>query len=98
MGQLRNDLFQAALASLKVTDPSLKAQYDKWREAGQARVRGNEEALRRMNEMREAGERALATQPTATQPSTTQSTAPVAPPMEPATRPAPIDPIAPAGN
>lgn len=98
MGQLRNDLFQAALASLKVTDPTLKEQYDKWREAGQARIRGNEEALRRMNEMREAGERALATQPAATQPATTRATAPVAPPMEPATKPASTDPVAPAAK
>lgn len=98
MGQLRNDLFQAALASLKVSDPALKAQYDRWREAGQARIKGNEEALRKMNEMREAGERALATQPTTTQPATAPDAAPVAPPMEPATKPASTDPVAPAGK
>ena len=97
--QMRKDLFDAAMNSLRVTDPTLAAQYTKWQQDGRARVSGSEEALKKITEAREAAERAAATQPATTLPGTIPATAPAAaPPMEPATKPAPIDPIAPAGK
>jgi foldase protein PrsA len=95
MGQMRKDLFDAALASLHVHDPVLAAQFDKWQTEGKARVRGNEEALKKMNEAREAAEKAAATQPATTGPASAPA---VVPPMEPATKPAPVPPTAPAGQ
>jgi hypothetical protein len=96
MGQMRKELFDAALTSLHVNDPTLAAQFDKWQTEGKARVRGNDEALKKMNEAREAAEKAAATQPATTGPASTPA---VAPPMEPATKPAPVvPPTAPAGQ
>jgi foldase protein PrsA len=96
MQQARADLFQSALASLKVTDPTLKAQFERWNDEGKARRGGREEALRKMDDARDAAEAASATQP-GTQPATAPTTDP-APPAPPATQPAPVPPTAPAGQ
>jgi len=81
MKQLRNELAQDALKTLKIYDPVLKAQFDKKISDGNAQVKGKEETLKKLTEEREAAMKAIATQPTtapATMPASTQATAPAA--------------------
>lgn len=103
MKQLRNELAQDALKSLKITEPTLKAQFEKRMAGAKAQIQGRDEALKKLTEEREAAERIAATQPgAATQPSTTTTpadpAAPGNPPTEPATQPAPVPPTAPAAQ
>ncbi len=81
MKQLRMEFGQQAMKSLKIIDPTLKAQFDKRTREAKSAVQGKEDTLKKLAEERMAAARAIATQPTtapapATQPASVPATSP----------------------
>jgi len=81
--QLRAELAQEALKSLRITDPTLKAQFDKRNRDAKSQVQGKEDTLKKLTEERQAQEKAMSTQPatapaTATKPASVPETTPAA--------------------
>jgi len=90
MNQLRNQIGQDALKSLKIEEPTLREQYQRKLESRDAQVRDRDlirQQIEKQNRQRqEEADQAAATQPSATAPATAPVTAPS---HAPSTTPAP---------
>ncbi len=79
MKQLRMEFGRDAMKSLKIIDPTLKAQYEKRTRDAKSEVQGKEETLKKLAEERIAAEKAFTTQP-ATAPATMPASVPATTP------------------